>query len=137
VPYHDVKVTEPAKLERMTDAYQAFLRGELDRSELPDIRDVFPDDPVRLAEMGMATEPGLQGEAVLIQACSQCHNDKLDPSLSRARFRANLQGMSRAEKDLAIRRLLLPQNDIHAMPPARLRTLSAQARGRAIEALQR
>jgi hypothetical protein len=57
-PYHDVKVSDPAKLARMTDAYRAYRRGELDRSLLPDIRDVLPDDPQRLAEMGLMTEPG-------------------------------------------------------------------------------
>jgi hypothetical protein len=137
VPYHDVKITDPEKLARMTEAYRAYRRGDIAREDLPDIRDVFPDDPQRLAEMGIMTEPGLSGEAVLIQACSQCHNDRLDQTQSRARFRANLEGMSRTQKDLAIQRLSLPANDIHAMPPPRLRTLSDEARKRAIEALQR
>jgi hypothetical protein len=39
---------------------------------------VFPDDPLLLAHMGAGTEPGLSGEAVLVQACSQCHNARLD-----------------------------------------------------------
>ncbi|MEY4582917.1 MAG: hypothetical protein RL701_7620, partial [Pseudomonadota bacterium] len=137
VPYHDVKVTDPAKLARMTEAYQAYRRGELPRDQLPDLRDVFPDDPQRLAAMGLATEPGLGGEAVLMQACSQCHHERLDPELSRARFRADLQGMSRAEKDLAIVRLQLPAHDALAMPPARLRVLSAEAREHALEVLRR
>ena len=137
VPYHDVKITDPAKLARMTEAYQAYRRGELARDELPDLRDVFPDDEQRLAEMGIMTEPGLPGEAVLLQACAQCHNDRLDQSLSRARFRADLQGLDQAEKDLAIERLSLPPNDVRAMPPALLRELSDDARARAIEALQR
>lgn len=137
VPYHDVKVTDEAKLEQRSAAYQAYLSGELDRSELPDLRDVFPDDAQRLAEMGIGTEPGSSGEAVLIQACSMCHNERLDQSQSRARFRADLQGVSREEKEVAIARLGLPANDAHAMPPARLRTLSREARERAIAALKR
>jgi len=136
-PYHDVKVTDPAKLARMTDAYQAYRRGDLDRSDLPDIRDVLPDDPQRLAEMGILTEPGLSGEEVLLQACSTCHNARLDQDLSRARFRADLDGVSRAEKKLAIARLELPEDDPRAMPPPRLRRLTAEARKRAIEALRR
>jgi mono/diheme cytochrome c family protein len=136
-PYHDVKVTDPAKLARATEAYQAYRNGELDRTQLPDIRDVFPDDPERLAEMGFMTKPGASGEEVLLEACSMCHNDRLDPSLSRARFRANLEGVTRAEKDLAIARLRLPRHDVHAMPPIRTRTLSEEARGRAIAALMR
>ena len=126
VPYHDVKISDAAKLARMTEAYRSYRSGELPQAELPDIRDVFPDDPQRLAEMGMTTEPGLSGEAVLLQACSQCHNERLDQDLHRARFRADLQGLERAEKDLAIARLLLPETHPLAMPPARLRVLSEE-----------
>lgn len=137
VPYHDVKVTDARKLARMTRAYQEYRRGDLARDELPDIRDVFPDDPHLLAEMGTMTEPGLSGEGVLLQACSPCHNGRLDQSLSRARFRADLEGIGRQEKDVAIGRLRLPQSDPHVMPPALLRTLTDEARNRAIDALRR
>jgi hypothetical protein len=136
-PYHDVKVSDPAKLARMTDAYRAYRRGELDRSLLPDIRDVLPDDPQRLTEMGLMTEPGPSGEDVLLQACSICHNDRLDQTLSRARFRANLVGVGRGERDNAVARLRLTEDDPLAMPPPRLRTLTPEARSRAIEALLR
>jgi mono/diheme cytochrome c family protein len=137
VPYHDVKVTDPEKLVRMTDAYQAHRRGELPREALPDLRDIFPDDPARLAEIGIGTTPGASGEDVLMQACSLCHNDRLDQSVSRARFRADLRGLSRAEKDRAIERLMLPANDVRAMPPARLRVLTPAARASAIAALRK
>lgn len=136
-PYHNVKITDPDKLERMTEAYRAYRAGELDVRALPDFRDVFPDDHGLLAEMGISTEPGLSGEDVLIQACSQCHNERLNQEQSRARFRADLKDMSRAEKDIAISRLMLPTNNVHAMPPARLRVLSPEARAAAIEALRK
>lgn len=136
VPYHDVKVTDPTKLANMTAAYQAFRREELDLSLLPDVRDVFVDDPQLRAELGIGTEPGLDGAATLLEACAMCHNARLDQQLSRARFRADLQGMSRDEKDLAIDRLLLPPDDLLAMPPARLRVLSTEARRLAIETLR-
>lgn len=137
VPYHDVKVTDATKLAQLTAAYQSYRAGLLARADLPDLRDVFPDDPKLLAEMGVRTEPGLPGEAVLTQACSQCHNPRLTQDVSRARFRADLVGMSRQEKDLAITRLRLPPNNPYAMPPARLRELTPEARARAIEVLQR
>lgn len=137
VPYHNVKVTDPDKLARMTAAYQAYRADELTRDELPDLRDVYPDDPQRLAEMGVMTEPDASGETVLLQACGQCHNDRLDQTLSRANFHADLEGMSRAAKDAAIARLELPVSDPRAMPPALLRTLTPEARRRAIEALRR
>lgn len=137
VPYHDVKVTDPVKLAQHTAAYQAYRAGTLARADLPDLRDIFPDDPQLLAELGVMTEPGLPGEAVLMQACAQCHNPRLGPALSRARFQADLVNMSRQEKDIAIARLRLPPNNPYAMPPARLHQLSAEARARAIAVLSR
>jgi hypothetical protein len=137
VPYYNVKVTDPEKLARMTQAYQQYLAGELAQDELPDLRDIYPDDPQRLAEMGVMTEPGADGEAVLLEACGQCHNERLDQRLSRANFRADLEGMSRAAKDKAIERMRLPLSDPGAMPPPLLRMLTREARERAIEALRR
>jgi hypothetical protein len=137
VPYHDVKVSDPKKLDQMTAAYRRYLDGALDAAALPDIRDVFPDDQELSAQLGVTTTPGLDGESVLIAACAQCHNERLDQSLSRARFRADLEGMDRGERELAIERLQLPASDPLAMPPARLRVLTDEARQRAIEALRR
>jgi mono/diheme cytochrome c family protein len=137
VPYHDVKITDPEKLARASAAYSAFRAGQLERAALPDIRDVLPDDEGMLAEMGMMTTPGADGAAVLTEACSLCHNARLDPKLTRARFRADLVGISAEEKAEAVRRLMLPPDNPLAMPPARLRALSQEARARAIEALQR
>jgi len=137
VPYLDVKVTDPQKLDAMTQAYVDYRKGRLAREELPDIRDVFPDDPKRLARMGFATEPGLDGRGVLLQACSQCHNGKLDQTVSRSRFGVDLDTLGRKEKDRAIERLLLPADDPRHMPPARLRTLSDEAKQRLIDLLRR
>jgi mono/diheme cytochrome c family protein len=128
---------DPAKLARASEAYRAFRAGEIEPAALPDLRDVFPEDEALLAEMGVMTTPGASGEAVLLEACSLCHNPRLEQSLSRARFRADLVGLDRAEKDLAVQRLQLPPEHPAAMPPARLRTLSPTARARAIEALRR
>lgn len=136
VPYHDVKVSDPAKLTEMREAYLAWRRGELEPGELPDIRDVFPDDLQRLSEMGFTTTPGLTGQEVLVQACAQCHNGRLDQTLSRAGFQVELSKLTRAQKDTAIERLELPGTDLYAMPPRRLRFLSEQARERLIELLR-
>jgi hypothetical protein len=45
--------------------------------------------------------------------------------------------MSRAEKDVAIERMKLDPSDPLAMPPARTRTLTKEARDHAIAALHR
>jgi hypothetical protein len=136
VPFYDVKISDETKLAAMTRAYQAYRSGELSAAELPDVRDVLPNDPQRLAELGIGTEPGQDAAGVLLQACAQCHNERLDQTLSRARFRADLQGMDRAEKDLAIARLMLPPTDANAMPPALLHVLTDEARTRAIDSLR-
>lgn len=136
VPYSNVKVTDPGKLASMTAAYQAYRAGRLTAAELPDIRDVFPDSQERLAEIGVSSQPGEDGASVLMSACAQCHNARLDQTLTRARFRADLQGMTRAQKDLAIARLQLPPEHPQAMPPARLRMLTSEARERALARLR-
>ena len=137
VPYHDVKVTDPAKLALMTQAYTDYREGRLAREDLPDIRDVYPDDPTLLARMGFATEPGLEGKDLLLQACAQCHNDRLDQTVSRARFNIDLGSLSREQKELATARIMLPADHPGVMPPARLRTLSAEAKAELIDFLQR
>jgi hypothetical protein len=136
VPYHDVKVTDAAKLAAMTEAYVAWQRGELEPAELPDTRDVFPEDPQRLSEMGFTTTPGLSGDEVLVQACAQCHNDRLDQTISRAGFHVELSKLTRGQKDAAIARIQLPATDVRAMPPRRIRFLSDEARERLIERLR-
>jgi mono/diheme cytochrome c family protein len=137
VPYHDVKITDGQKLATMTQAYLDYREGRLDRDQLPDIRDVYPDDEQLRAQIGLTTEPGLNGKGVLLQACAGCHNDRLDQGLSRARFGVDLSKLDRAEKARAIARLLLPKSNPSAMPPAHARTLSDEGRSRLIALLQR
>lgn len=136
VPYHDVKVTDPAKLARVSRAYQSYRAGTAKADQVPDLRDVFPDDRARLAEIGFAPKPGLDGPGLLRQVCSQCHNGKLDQTIPRALFDADLSEMSRAEKDLAIQRVLLPPDDLRVMPPQRFRTLSEAERSTLVEYLR-
>ena len=137
VPYYNVKITDARKLAAMTEAYAAYRQGRLDRDELPDIRDVHPDDPLRRAQIGLITEPGLEAEAVLLQACAQCHNDRLDQGVSRARFNVELSRLDREEKDRAIARVLLPPSDPAVMPPASFRALTDEARSRLVDVLRR
>lgn len=137
VPYHDVKVTDPNKLANMTAAYLDYRAGTLPREELPDITDVFPDDQELLAQMGFATEPGMSGEEVLLQACGQCHNDHLDQSLSRARFNVDLSKLSGEEKARALARINLPIEHKSVMPPARFRRLSDDAKAQLSALLKR
>lgn len=136
-PYHDVKITDPSKLNAMQQAYAQYLAGTLPRSALPDIRDVFPDDPLVLAEMGFMVDERLDDGALLTAACGLCHNARLDQGLSRARFHTDLARLSADEKKVAIERLSLPGHDPLAMPPRRIHGLSDAVRDRLIALLRR
>ena len=80
------------------------------------IRAVFPHDPRQLAEMGFVADDRLNYRDLLEQACGPCHNERLDQTLSRARF--NIDRMSADEKQIAIQRLQLPSHHNLAVPPA-------------------
>ena len=98
-PYHDVKITDPSKLTSMSAAYTKFMSGGA--TALPDIRDVFYDAGLR--DMGFAPKKGLTGRELVTQMCQECHNSKLDLTISRENFLVDtLDSMSRMEKDLAI-----------------------------------
>lgn len=152
IPYHDVKVTEPELLEKYTEQYQGFLAGDVSIDEFEDHREVLVRDQRLRANMGFAIRPGTDPKTMMIQACHQCHNSKLDQSLSRAKFDVDLDAMGDnavAEIDVAISRLQLgytnprlkqeeiffvgPNNDIHelekgehllTMPPRRFKQLT-------------
>ncbi len=133
VPYHDIKITEAGKLADMTAAYQAFLSGSLAMTDLPDIRDILLDEGLR--DMGFKVMAGLNGEQIITQACTQCHNAVLDQTISRAKFNVDLSNMADtlggvltgvardAEIELAIQRLRLPPEDVKKMPPELFKTL--------------
>lgn len=127
-PYHDIKMTDASLLAVLTQAYQGYLNGVLDPASLPDLRDAFLES--RLFEIGFAVEPGLDANGILLQACAQCHNSRLDQNINRARFNVDLNAMSNtvggvltgAARDLeigvAIDRLQLAREDVKTMPPS-------------------
>jgi hypothetical protein len=70
--------------------------------------------------------------------CSQCHNSRLDQTLTRARFNVMaLDAMSREERDRAIVRLQLPDSDPAKMPPLQSRSLSDAERALVIAELSK
>lgn len=135
-PYHDVKVTDPDKLAFVTAAYQNFRAGALPKRELPDLRRVFLADA--LADMSLIPKKGATGKEVLVQACAQCHNPRLDSGISRAKFDATkLDAMSPAMKQAAIARMKLPESDIRHMPPAMLRAMPPESISAAVAELSK
>jgi hypothetical protein len=124
-PYHDVKITDPAKLAHMTELYQRWRTGGGPLEE--DIRDVFLDDG--LVDMGFRAPPNRTGRQLLIQHCQECHHENLDPTISRDKFLVDrLDQMSREEKDLAIERIRKPLDTRLTMPPPLFRTLDERER---------
>jgi len=110
IPYHDVKVTEPALLEKYTQQYQDFRAGLVKLDEFEDHRAALRTDQTQRANMGYAIRPGTDPQTMLIQSCNQCHNSKLDQSLSRAKFDVDLDSMgvkAPAAIEVAISRLKL------------------------------
>jgi hypothetical protein len=133
-PYHDLSVADPVKLTKMSDAYKKFMVGG--SNDLPDVRDVFFD--VGLRDMSFAPKAGLSPRAMVVQMCQQCHHSGLDPMISREKFLVDkLDQMSREEKDIAIDRMLLPDNDRLAMPPVLFRTISDEERQAMIAELKK
>jgi hypothetical protein len=136
LPYIDARPTDPDKQARLTEAYARYRAGELDAEELPDLADIFPDDPRLRAQIGLQTEPDASPGEALIQACGACHNDVLDQSISRARFNIDLTRLDRDQVDRAIERIELPATAPGAMPPPEARQLDPAARERLLDYLR-
>jgi hypothetical protein len=135
-PYHGIPQTDPAKVAPMIQAYQQWRAGALPSDQLPDIRDTLRDDA--LADMSIRPKPGLDGRGVMVHMCQRCHNSRVDPSLTRARFDVErLDQVPREVRDEAIRRLQLPAADRRRMPPVRFHELSDAERDLVIAELSR
>jgi hypothetical protein len=127
LPHYEPFPTDPDKLAKLTDIYRRYREGEIDASQLPDLSDVYPDDPVLRAELGFLTEPSATPAQSLIQACGSCHNDVLDQRITRARFNIDLARMDSAALALAVQRMELPLEDPEHMPPKEFRQIAPEA----------
>lgn len=132
-PYHQVKVTDPTKLEKMTQAYLDLKDGKITKEEFPDTRDVLLNSGLR--DMGYMVKEGLTGEQIIKQACGQCHNNRLNQNISRAKFTVDLSKLDTEEKLKALERINLPDDDVKKMPPTRFRTLTPEEIKRVEQAL--
>jgi hypothetical protein len=136
LPYLEQRATDADKQAELTRAYRRYRAGEIEASELPDLADIFPDDPQLRARIGLQTEPDAAPEDALIQACAPCHNDVLDQTISRARFNIAIGRLDRAELDTAIERIELPRDAPGAMPPPESRQLDEQTRSKLVDYLR-
>jgi hypothetical protein len=136
LPYFETRATDPTKQAALSDAYARYRTGAISADQLPDLADIFPDDPQVRAEIGLQTEPNASAAETLIQACGSCHNDVLDQTISRARFNIALSRMSRDELDLAIARIETSESLAGAMPPPGVRKLDAEGKQRLLTFLK-
>lgn len=136
LPYFDTRASDLDKQTQVSTAYQRYRAGEIAADELPDMADVFPDDPSVRARIGLQTEPDATPVEVLIQACGACHNDVLDQSISRARFNVAVARLERGELERAIERIQRLPSELGAMPPPDARQLDASAQARLLEYLR-
>ena len=130
LPYFDARPADAQKLAALSEAYRQYRAGKLSADALPDLSNVFPDDPAVRAQIGLQTEPDATPAEALVQACGSCHNDVLDQTISRARFNIDLSRMGRAQLDLAIERIQRAPNEVGVMPPPEGRQLDAAGRAR-------
>ncbi len=137
LPFYAPRATDPDKQARLTAAYQSYLKGDTTADSLPDLSDIFPDDPETRAEIGLQTEPGATPAQALVQACGTCHNDVLDQTISRARFNVAVGRLPQLELAAAIERLNTPRDAPGTMPPPGRRQLDEDGRARLIDYLKR
>ncbi len=134
IPYHDSKLTDPQSLSEATRAFRDYKAGRI--TELPNILDIFKKEDQDVRNMGFKVKAGLDGAGILTQACTQCHNSKLDQTISRARFNVDLESMSIAELMIAQKRIMLPEESLQVMPPSIFRILDTDEKERLYDYLQ-
>jgi mono/diheme cytochrome c family protein len=131
LPYVEQRASDADKQAALSRAYQRYRQGEL-----PDLADIFPDDPQLRARIGLQSEPDATAEDTLIQACGSCHNDVLDQSLSRAKFNIDLWQLDASEITRAIERIERAPGERGVMPPPEARQLDPEARQRLLAYLR-
>jgi len=126
------------KLLNLIDDYSAYRNGAT--TEFPDVTDVFEE--ANLGVLGLKVMPGLSPPEILVQACTQCHHDGLNQSISRAQFTLGPIARSRpasslgdhfsnlkvGELHLIQERINLPADHLQVMPPDRIRSLDLEER---------
>jgi hypothetical protein len=107
IPYHDLKITETSAAIEAVDFYKSYQQGRIPARTLPDFSDLFKSDQNERAKMGFAIEKEASATEILIRSCGQCHNSRLDQSLSKSRFNVDLESIDNRVEILneAIRRV--------------------------------
>lgn len=121
-PHHRHDITDAAKRAAVVASHQAVLSGAAEPDTMLDPRDVLATETE--VELGFRPRPEATASEILHHVCQRCHNDRLDQSLSRARFNAeHLEALTAEQKTAAIERLMRPEHAAGHMPPSRFATL--------------
>lgn len=129
IPHAAAFFVTPARLAAASKAYRDALLDPGARDAAPDLAELHGDDALRSTQR--RAPEGATGAELLVGACARCHNDRLDPELSRARFDPKrLSTMTRAELETVRDRVDRPHGDPLAMPPERFVSWSEEERGR-------
>ena len=126
-----IKSYDPAFLDELR---RFCFSGEI--LAMPEGTIAFADEPLLRAQIGLEVEPDASAVETLIQACGPCHNNALNPNISRASFSIDLAQMDKAEINAAIERIELPPTAAGAMPPQRARALTPSVRARLLDYLR-
>jgi hypothetical protein len=126
VPYPEIDVTDETKRMAAIKSYRDVVTGAAPRQSLVDVRDVFSEDARE--KLSFVPQPSADGQGILLQMCSRCHDGRANPQANRAKFNVQkLSQMSREEKDLAIARIQQPETSYLKMPPWRSGRLTDEA----------
>jgi mono/diheme cytochrome c family protein len=127
---------DPEKRDAAIASVVAFRDGSAE--DILDLADVFPEgQEAEYERLSLRVQPGISGAEIITQACSQCHNSRLDQTLSRASFNATtLDEMSAAELTTAQERIMRDLDEDGRMPPPRYRVLYDDERQRAFDYLE-
>lgn len=132
LPSYRIDVTDPQQRENAITSYLDVVGGAQPPETLVDVREVLSYDA--LTEMSVVPRQGASATEIITHMCSRCHNDRLDPDLSRARFDAGTLATMTAVDKLAIaNRLEREHDDPMLMPPPRFATLPDWARQRVMD----
>lgn len=126
VPFYDIDTTDPVRRAATTEAYRMVRDGLSPQSAMLDPRDVFSE----AARDALNQAPRRDRTAVdlLARYCGRCHNERLDQTVSRARFRWDgVAKLDPSYREAIIARLNLPDDHENKMPPARFSKLPAWA----------
>lgn len=118
MPYSKCKQSDPDRLNSFTKKYRAAVSGQATLASVPFLSKVNKDSEIDLRDRGLLAAKNLDDKQLLERACLPCHNSRVDSSISRAKFNAELLGSNSLETiDRAIERVRMSNDDLEKMPP--------------------